>query len=101
MTMDNDHSHIEIRRVPAGEFKARCLKLMDEVRAQGVEIVITKRGAAVARLVPVAEDPRPVLGAMKGTAIIRGDLTAPLEGAWEAHGVRSGDRGGDRGGEAR
>ncbi len=84
--MDNDQSYNETRRVPAGEFKARCLRLMDEVRARGVEIVITKRGEAVARLVPVAEDARPVLGAMKGTATIRGDLVAPLEGAWEAMG---------------
>lgn len=92
MTMDNDHSYNETRRVPAGEFKARCLKLMDEVRESGGEIVITKRGTAVARLVPVAGDARPVLGAMKGSATIRGDLTAPLDGAWEALGEERGRR---------
>lgn len=94
MTMDSDHSYITSRRVPAGEFKARCLKLMDEVRAQGLEIVITKRGVAVARLVPVADDARPVLGAMAGTATIRGDLVAPLDGAWG--GAWSGEKGGAR-----
>ncbi len=92
MTMDNDHSYIETRRVPAGEFKARCLKLMDEVRERGSEIVITKRGTAVARLVPVAEDARPVLGALKGSATITGDLVAPLDGAWEALGEKDGRR---------
>ena len=92
MTMDSDHSYNGTRRVPAGEFKARCLKLMDEVRESGGEIVITKRGTAVARLVPVAQDARPVLGAMRGSATIRGDLTAPLDGAWEALGEERGQR---------
>jgi antitoxin (DNA-binding transcriptional repressor) of toxin-antitoxin stability system len=65
---------------------------MDEVRARGGEIVITKRGTAVARLVPVVEDQRPVLGALKGSATIRGDLVAPLDGAWEALGEEGGRR---------
>ena len=34
----------KVLEVPAGEFKARCLKLMDEVRATRRPIVITKRG---------------------------------------------------------
>ena len=41
------------RTIPAGEFKAKCLKLMDEVDETGVPIVITKRGRPVSRLVPV------------------------------------------------
>ena len=36
------------------KFKAKCLHLLDEVRQNRKEIVITKRGRAVARLVPVA-----------------------------------------------
>jgi prevent-host-death family protein len=42
------------RQIAAGEFKAKCLHLLDEVRQSRQEIVITKRGRAVARLVPVA-----------------------------------------------
>ncbi len=41
------------RTIPAGEFKAKCLALMDEVAATGDEIVVTKRGRAVVRLVRV------------------------------------------------
>jgi len=41
--------------IPAGEFKAKCLKLLDEVQKQRRQIVITKRGKPVARLVPLAE----------------------------------------------
>ena len=37
----------------ATEFRAKCLGLIDEVAETGREIVITKRGRAVARLVPL------------------------------------------------
>ncbi len=71
--------------VPAGQFKARCLKLMDEVRRSRREIVITKRGVPVAKLVPVEEKKGPSLfGAMKGTVTIRGDIVEPLDVEWEA-----------------
>ena len=38
--------------VPAGVFKNTCLALMDKVRDEGMHVVITKHGDAVARLVP-------------------------------------------------
>lgn len=40
------------RTIGAGEFKAKCLQLMDEVNRQGIELIITKRGQPVAKLVP-------------------------------------------------
>lgn len=45
------------REVPAGLFKQGCLALIDDVADTKQEIVITKRGKPVARLVPM-EDPR-------------------------------------------
>ena len=39
-------------KIPAGEFKAKCLKLMDEVQQLHHAIVITKYGKPVAMLVP-------------------------------------------------
>ena len=44
-----------MREMKAGEFKAKCLKVMDEVLATGEPVLITKRGKPVARL--VAETP--------------------------------------------
>ena len=38
----------------AGEFKAKCLGLIDEVNETGQEVVITKRGEPKAKLVPFA-----------------------------------------------
>ncbi len=73
--------------LPAGQFKARCLQLMDEVSEQGTIITITKHGRPVARLVPTA--PRPLsptelYGTMEGMATLTGDLEAPVGEAWEA-----------------
>lgn len=72
------------RAVSAGEFKARCLALMDEVRDKGGEYVITKRGEPVAKLVPVRFEPRPLLGSMKGTVTVLGDIVSPIDEPWEA-----------------
>jgi prevent-host-death family protein len=72
------------RRISAGEFKARCLALMDEVRDRAGEYLITKRGVAVARLVPAGPQTRPLLGSMKGTVTVLGDIIAPLDEPWEA-----------------
>ena len=40
------------RTIPAGEFRAKCLQLLDEVQRTGEELVVTKRGRPIARLVP-------------------------------------------------
>jgi prevent-host-death family protein len=70
--------------VPAGEFKARCLKLMDEVRTTRRPLVITKRGKPVAKLVPVEEEPPPLFGRLQGTVTIHGDIIGPIEQDWHA-----------------
>jgi prevent-host-death family protein len=58
--------------MPAGEFKTHCLKLMDEVRDCRCEIVITKRGKPVAKLIPFEENRPDIFGYMKGTLTILG-----------------------------
>ncbi|HFQ92196.1 MAG TPA: type II toxin-antitoxin system Phd/YefM family antitoxin [Chromatiales bacterium] len=74
--------------ITATEFKAKCLKLMDEVAKTHETIVVTKRGKPVAKLVPVEpeEDIQPgYFGCMAGTVKITGDIMAPIEGEdWEA-----------------
>ena len=72
------------REVSAGDFKTRCLALMDEVRDRGGEYIITKRGAPVAKLVPVRMERRPLRGSMKGTVKVLGDIISPLDEPWEA-----------------
>lgn len=46
-----------MRTIPAGRFKAQCLRLLDEVAETGETIVVTKRGKAVARVEPVEAPP--------------------------------------------
>ena len=41
-----------MQMLKASEFKAKCLKLMDEVQKTGNEIVITKNGKPISKLVP-------------------------------------------------
>ena len=71
------------QKVAAGLFKAQCLGLLDEVEQQRKEIIITKRGRPVARLVPVDEKPLTIFGRMKGTGEILGDIFSTGE-IWEA-----------------
>jgi len=64
--------------VPAAEFKAKCLALIDRVRERGEPITITKRGRVVARLVPAGdEEERPWL-ALRGRGRWIGDPYAPV-----------------------
>jgi len=71
-------------KIGAGEFKAKCLRLLDEVQQSRREIVITKRGKPVARLVPVDEKPPAIFGRMKGTVEILGDIVGPTGEKWFA-----------------
>jgi prevent-host-death family protein len=72
------------QQIAAGEFKAKCLHLLDEVQQTRKEIVITKRGRAVARLLPVEEEVPSIFGRMKGTITILGDIVGPTGEKWEA-----------------
>ena len=72
--------------ISAGNFKARCLQLMDDVQSSRKELVITKRGVPVAKLVPVDAAAPDVFGCMRGSAEIHGELLEPAAAAedWEA-----------------
>ncbi len=71
--------------ISAAEFKAKCLKLMDEIARTRKPIVITKRGKPVAKLVPAEPAPRkPLFGCMAGTVTFEGDILAPLDVEWGA-----------------
>lgn len=71
--------------IPAGEFKAKCLKLLDEVAQTREPLIITKRGKPVAQLVPApAKDWVDPIGAMRGSVIWEGDIISPIDVEWEA-----------------
>lgn len=75
-----------MKTLKASEFKAKCLALMDEVANTGEEVVITKNGVAVSKLVPFRKRPGSLFGGHRGRIESRGDIIAPLDEPWEAEG---------------
>ena len=71
------------RIIKASEFKAKCLRLMDELADSGGEIVITKNGSPVSRLVPYRERPKSLFGIDRGRIEILDDVIAPIDVEWE------------------
>lgn len=70
------------RTITASDFKARCLKLMDEVAETGEEIVITKHGRPVTRLVPYTQRPQLEFGRNRDRIRILGDIVSPMPAEW-------------------
>jgi len=66
-----------MKTIPAGQFKARCLKVMDEVQSTREPVLITKKGRPVAKLVPADGKPGDIFGCMKGEVEIVGDIVSP------------------------
>jgi prevent-host-death family protein len=76
---------IKGKTIPAGEFKARCLSLLDEVSRTHQVITITKRGKPVARLVPLEEEkPRRLFGFFAGHVVEESDIVSPTGEEWGA-----------------
>ena len=69
--------------IAAGEFKTKCLKLLDEVERTGEGLVITKRGRPVARLVPMP-GARDLFGALAGSVLREDDIVSPIGEDWNA-----------------
>jgi prevent-host-death family protein len=76
---------IKGKAIPAGQFKARCLSLLDEVSRTHQVITITKRGKPIARLVPLEEEkPRRLFGFFAGHVVEEGDIVSPTGEEWGA-----------------
>ncbi|RLA95172.1 MAG: type II toxin-antitoxin system prevent-host-death family antitoxin [Deltaproteobacteria bacterium] len=71
------------RTMKASEFKAKCLRLMDEIGQTGEEIIITKNGKPVSILKPYSTIPKTLFGLHKGKIKSKDDLIAPLDVTWD------------------
>jgi len=69
--------------VPVTEFKAKCLRMLDDVEKKGDRIVITKRGRRIAEVKPVPEEKPKLGGTLKGKARILGDIVNFHDDPWE------------------
>ena len=66
-------------QVPAAEFKAKCLRIIQEMGSDGRPVTITRRGRPVAVLSPLPAEPdaSPFVGMMRGTVLAYEDPLAP------------------------
>jgi prevent-host-death family protein len=69
------------RKIAAGEFKARCLAILDEVAERGEVFVVTKRGKPVAKVVPLER----ARNSLAGSIVREKDIVSPLDDDWEAN----------------
>jgi len=77
------------KTIAAAEFKATCLRLIDEMNEDGQPITITKRGKPVAVLTPITEksaEKKGIVGLMRGSVLRYDDPFAPAldPSEWEA-----------------
>ena len=70
----------KLRSIPAGEFKAKALAILDEIADTGETIVITKRGKPVAQIMPAS--PEAVVN-LRGTIIREVDILSPVLPPWD------------------
>jgi prevent-host-death family protein len=70
------------RRIAVSRFKAECLGLLEDVRQTGEEIVVTKRGQPLARVLPPARS-RSLRGSVE-YLVSDDELVAPIPIHWDA-----------------
>ena len=77
-----------LETLAVSEFKATCLAVLERVRGTGREVLVTKRGEPLARVLPPLPPAPPedgTFGCMAGTAEEIEDIVEPLpEQEWEA-----------------
>jgi antitoxin (DNA-binding transcriptional repressor) of toxin-antitoxin stability system len=73
-----------MKKYGAGEFKAKCLGILDDVLREQEAVYITKRGDLVAVLVPPPEQVEDLVDSLKGSVIFEQDIVSPVDEAWEA-----------------
>ena len=73
--------------ISISEFKATCLRVLDNVKKTGLNILVTRKGEPIALVIPPPPPPvtKTWLGSMKDTVKIAGDIISPVvdEKDWE------------------
>lgn len=68
-----------MKQMRASAFRARCLRVMDHVRATGEPVVVTKSGVPVVKVIPAKSQEPDLFGFMAGEFVIAGDIeSSPL-----------------------
>jgi prevent-host-death family protein len=75
------------RTVSASRLKATVSDVLDVVAGSGIRVIITRRGRAVAMLVPVRDPRAPgrtLFGSCRGSVVVHGDIVEPVDVEWDA-----------------
>lgn len=69
-----------MREIAISKFKAKCLSLLQEVSKTKTPLRVTRRGKAIADVVPASSegDERSWIGSLAGTVEIVGDVVSPV-----------------------
>ena len=67
-----------MKQMRASLFKARCLRVMNDIQATGEPVIVTKRGKPVVKVVPVEPVKDDIFGFMAGKFTIVGDIESPV-----------------------
>ena len=71
--------------IAAGEFKQKCLALIDEVANGDFILIVTKHGRQKVQITAAIEPKvEKIFGCMRGSVFINDDLTDPILTDWEA-----------------
>jgi prevent-host-death family protein len=81
MVMKATAANPKVLTIAAGEFKAKCLQLMDDVNEKKLTLIITKRGKPVASVIPPMEEEKPFVSIVGRSPNIKilGDIMTPLD----------------------
>ena len=69
-----------IQEIAISEFKAKCLSLLEEISKTKTPLRVTRRGKALADVIPVSPetDERSWIGSMSSSIDIVGDIVSPV-----------------------
>jgi prevent-host-death family protein len=69
-----------IQEIAISRFKAKCLSLLEEVSKTKTPLRVTRRGKAIADVIPVSSDgdERSWIGSLSGSVEIVGDVVSPV-----------------------
>jgi len=68
------------RTIPAGQFKAECLRLIDQVADTREPLIVTKRGRPVVEVVPIRIRES---NSLRGSVTVHGDIVGPILDSWD------------------
>jgi len=70
-----------MQKIPAAQFKAQCLAVVEQVEESRRPVVITRHGKPVVQIIPVESDENEIFGFLAGNGRIVGDIEKTIPAA--------------------